>query len=265
MAVRWDNNFANYTKKVIRNYNAKVRRLNKKGIYISVANLENFKNIKEGYTTRKEVKRRIKEMEDFTKRGSEQIIELSDNIPITKYEKELLTSRKRRLKYNLTRQIKYMEGTKTRIKGEENFESLSSQNRNDYILAKKRREILNRNIDKMTSEQLEMHLKFVNAELYRQSALHRKTFRKNYYDMLFQLGNSINYDRNKLNKIKRSLDRLSDENFVKFFNEESYVNSILYYYPDISMGVVQYNTGTISNLYDTLYTDIDELIDIRYE
>ena len=75
MAIRYNKELENEMKRVLANYNAKRNRLIRKGNKY-VPEKVTIKNLKKDYTKRSELKRRIKELQIYSKRGMEGVITL---------------------------------------------------------------------------------------------------------------------------------------------------------------------------------------------
>lgn len=260
MSIRYDDKLNNYIKKIITSYNAKRNRQIKKGNLLTPERVT-IRDLKNEFTNRKELKIRLKELELYTKRGSEKTITLPKaDTTLTKYEFDLIKKRTSRMKRQLTYELKRMEKMHGSSLGKEDFEPLAKTEYTKYMIEKKRREKLDRNILKMDKDSYKRQIDFIESELYRLSTRKAETFRKNYYKMLFELAKTSGVSEKKQNHIKRKLDKLSLDNFVKFFNNEKYIKAIVDYYPTIELGIAETNGSDISNIYDELYNNIDELV-----
>lgn len=96
--IRWQQSDSEELKRVVKNFNAKIRRLEKKYPQNKNALPEkvSVRQIKELIETRNDLKRELKSLERFTKRGSEELINVPGNdynLKITKWQKEEMTRR----------------------------------------------------------------------------------------------------------------------------------------------------------------------------
>ena len=259
MAIRYNKELENEMKRVLANYNAKRNRLIRKGNKY-VPEKVTIKNLKKDYTKRSELKRRIKELQIYSKRGMEGVITLKSGNKITRYEEAIMKRRTSRLKRALTIELNKMSIEKPTLRGKETDFTFAEESRALYKEQKFRREILDRDISIMDIDELKRHKKFIEAELYRQSDKKATTFRNNYYTMLFSLAEYSSVPRSKIQYIKSRLEKLSNKKFVEFFNKEHYIEAIVNYYPTIADGIAMHNQDTINLIYNALYEDIDELI-----
>ena len=89
------------------------------------------------------------------------------------------------------------------------------------------------------------------------------TFKNNYIDMLLVNAYYINYDENKLEYLKRKLNTLKPNDFLKLFKNDKSIRAILDYYKGISSGELFTYADVnddIRSLYDNLIENIDDIL-----
>lgn len=121
--IRWSESDSQELSRVVRNFNAKVRRLEKKFEgYSDVVLPERvtMKEMRELIGTRRDLNREIKSLQDFTKRGSEQLIraKTDDTIYLTKWQNDELIRRARRINKERDRRRKELESKELINQGE---------------------------------------------------------------------------------------------------------------------------------------------------
>lgn len=95
--IRWKQSDNQELARVVRNFNAKISRLEKKNPELKVAlpDKVSVKQLKELINTRQDLKRELNSLRRFSKRGAEEVITYGDyNIKVTKWQK---TEMKRRV------------------------------------------------------------------------------------------------------------------------------------------------------------------------
>lgn len=118
--IRWSSSDEKELARLVKNYNAKINRITKKDPNMSefLPDRVSKRAIKSGITTRSDLKREMKSLERFLKKGSEEVIfnnlEGEDRFGITKYEKreiEIKVATINRLKSMRRKEIEEMEVT----------------------------------------------------------------------------------------------------------------------------------------------------------
>lgn len=84
MSVRYDKQFNKEIARIVRNYNAKITSLQKKG-FKYLPEKETITNIKQAWDTRYDIKRRLKQLKSFSQRGAEKEITLKSGMVTTRY------------------------------------------------------------------------------------------------------------------------------------------------------------------------------------
>ena len=96
--IRWKPDDNQELRKAVKNFNAKIRRLEKKDPQNKAALPEKVtvRQLKELISTRRDLNRELNALKRFSKKGSEEIIDVPDskyNLKITKWQKEEMTRR----------------------------------------------------------------------------------------------------------------------------------------------------------------------------
>lgn len=100
--IRWKQSDTDELKKAVKNFNAKISRLEKKYPEQKNALPERMsvKQIKELVTSRKDLQRELRSLRRFTVRGAEELVDVPDsdyNLKITKWQKNEMLSRLKRI------------------------------------------------------------------------------------------------------------------------------------------------------------------------
>ena len=219
MAISYDRQFNEYIQRVVNNFNRKVDRLEKQGkellpdkVYVA--------DLKSQYDKRYELKRKLRELQRFSTQGVEEVIKTEGGIKTTKYALENAKREIRRAKYVTTRDIKRLERKSTPL----------TITRNGALnLAKARREILSRDVTKVTKRQLESMLSNVNRILdYDKKS---EEYQQNFFQVLFSEASYSGVSQDVLDSIQDNLSTLTPNELVKLAKENGNIKAIMDYSP----------------------------------
>lgn len=263
MAIRYDKKLNQEINRVIKNFNQKISRLEKEERGLLLPSKISKKQLKQEVYTRAELKRKLKELQRFSKRGVEETITTRTGIKLSKYEFEELKRESARVKRNVSREISKLGKEKVKIAGKEQVATLAQMGSRDYLNLIARRKALEKDIGMLTKEEYERYRKLVEKTGKTKQYMNT-VFKQNYFDMLSDLGYYFGYDNNKLEEIKNKLMKLNPKQFLRIFNTDRAIKSILDYYPVVTNNFTLLNPNDIRDdvniLYDTLYENIDEIL-----
>ena len=267
MAIRYDKKLNQEINRTIRNFNQKISRLEKNERELLPPKITK-KELKENVYTRAELKRKLAELQRFSRRGAEEIIETSTGVRISKYELNELKRESARIKRNISREINRLKVEKPKVFGKIQAETFAKMGDTDYLNLVTRRKALEKNIVNLTKEEFERYKKLV-AKTGKNQQYMNNIFKENYYKMLTDLAYYYGYDNKKLDEMKKKLMKLKPNDFLRLFKEDKSIRAILDYYPivtsnfDFSSGMyvnrMDYQEDVI-NLYDALYDNLDDIL-----
>lgn len=121
--IRWKPDDNQELRKAVKNFNAKISRLEKKDPQNKEVLPEKItvKQIKELISTRQDLKRELNALQRFSKRGAEKIIEIPDtdyNLKTTKWQKEEMARRTAIINRKRKRRLKEVAETEIKSRGE---------------------------------------------------------------------------------------------------------------------------------------------------
>jgi hypothetical protein len=89
-SIRWKQSDKTDLQRAVRNFNAKIDYIRKTRPELAEFQPEkkSYKDIKQGITTRNDLKRELKSLQRYSKRGSENVVKNKYGLAITKYEKK---------------------------------------------------------------------------------------------------------------------------------------------------------------------------------
>ena len=263
MAIRYDKKLNNEINNVIRRFNSKITRLsNMEKDYILPQKISK-KELKDTVYTRRELRRKLSEYNEFTKRGAEETLTTSQGYSISKYEYDRLRRETTRIKKELTRQLKRFERTSPTVYGEKQGFTFAQMGDSMYLNIKAKRELLNRDILKMDRARLETYKTTISI-LGRSKVMLDMNFKANMDDMINKLAYHVGYDEEKANLLREKLGKLSPEKFYQLYQNEKSIKTIIEQY-DVAVGKIgkvdpKIIEEDVTNNYDDLITNIDDII-----
>ena len=262
MAIRYDKKLNQEINRTIKNFNQKIARLEKQDRELLPSKITK-KDLKSGVYTRTELRRKLRELQRFGKRGAEDIIETSGGARLTRYNYQNLKRENTRIKQNITREINRLRVEKPKIFGKTQTSTFSEMGDTDYLNLVARRKALEKDINKLSRDELGRFTKLIEKTGRNQQYMN-SIFKQNYFDMLTDLAYYFDYDNDKLNMLKQKLMSLKPNDFLKLFKEDKSIRAILDYYPIVTNSFNAINPDDIKedviNLYDNLINNIDMII-----
>ena len=260
MAIRYDKKLNQEINRTIKNFNQKIARLEKQDRELLPSKITK-KDLKSGVYTRTELRRKLKELQRFGRRGAEDIIETSGGVRLTQYSYQNLKRENARIKRNITREINRLRVNKPKIFGKTQTSTFSEMGDHDYLNLVARRKALEKDINKLSRDELERFTKLIEKTGRNQQYMN-SIFKQNYFDMLTDLGYYFDYDNDKLNILKQKLMNLKPNDFLKLFKEDKSIRAILDYYPIVTNSFNAINPDDIKDDVVTLYDNLIDNIDI---
>ena len=262
MAIRYDSKLNREIQRTVKNFNQKVARLEK--LDKVAPEKVSTKELKQ-YYSRAELQRRLKQLQGFSTRGAEDVIELKSGAKITKYEYNIIKRETTRAKRQVSKQINFYEKTKVKIAGKEQSTTFARTGDDDYLIQKARKEILSKDINKLSGEEISSFWKLVQ-KINRNKEYMNSQFKENYFEMFSDLGYYTGYDSEKLKYIKAKMMQLNPNQFFQMFREDKAIKTIVEYYRARKSGNIRKRDldqleKDVAVLYDTIYENIDSIIE----
>ena len=262
--IRYNKELVNKINKTVRNYNAKINRLQKLNPSLALPEKVTATSIRKLSDNRKELNRNLEKLKRFSKRGAENTIILPSGDMVSNYELSELKRESARLQRNLTRRINELAETTPKVKGvkqDYTYAEMGDMRLNNMIA---KRDTLKRMSKKITmGGDLKNFMKLIETTRNKQ-AYQISIFRNNYIDkMLMYQAYIIGYDQNRINEIKEKLNRLSDKDFLRFFDNEKLVQMIRDKYPDSKnlSGEAYFSYETeMRDIFNGLYENLDDYL-----
>lgn len=265
MAVRYDKKFNAEIRKVVNAYNAKINRLSKAGTmnYLPKKFSANaLKNLKVTAKSRKDVRRRLKDLESFTKRGGEKNIQVGKtNIP--KYQYESVKKYRRLVTRNINAKLKKYESTKPVSSGKKEKLTFAEQGSDEYlnVLANKEKLLDEPDIESMSEKEIDMYIHKLRVSL-RDYDLN--VWQNNYIDIFQDTALSYGYDPDKLETITWALQQLDPEQFDELAFEDRNIKAVLTHYKSLldiqTAEAFEKSSDTVIDNLDAIYDNLSGIL-----
>ena len=271
MAIRYDKKLENEITKTVRNFNAKISRLekNERELLPDKVSKQAIKQIND----RTDLKRKLQELQRFSKRGAEDIITTKGGVRLTQYVLNNLKRQTKRVKQNITREITRLKTEKPKVFGKEQDITFAQMGDDYYLTTLKRKEKLDKSFFELSQEEFESYENLVNR-LTQNEAYMNYVFKENYLKMLTDLGYYYKYPKKKMKVIKDRLMSLDKSDFLELFRSDKSISAVLNYYPVVT-GQINFKNkrgkndvginpkdikDDVYSLYDNLYDNLDEIL-----
>ena len=256
--IRYDKKLNQEIRKTVRNFNQKIARLDKlDNANIKLPEKVSVKDFKKGYTSRRELRRKLNYLKMFSKRGAENLVDSTQGLNVSQYEMMVTKKESTRIKTNLTRQIKKLSVADVKILGESQGITLAQLGDTKLTNLRRKREALDKNLFTLNNEEYKRYKKLLDRIEYNNQS--SKIFKDNYIEILMTNGYLAGYDPDKMNEISSKLLEMSDKDFLNVFNTDKSIQSILEYYNLNVMNMWNTNNSEIAELYDNLYNSIESI------
>lgn len=259
MAIRYDKSLNREINRVVKNFNNKVKRLEKSQKDLMLPQTESVRELKKKFTSRLELKRELAKLERYSTRGIEETVETLGGNKISKYELENIKREARRVKYQVSRQITLKKTTKPKVFGVVQDVTFAEMGDSSYLNLVARRKALNKKIETLNAK-----------ELKRFEDLLEKSRQKRLYDfnnlqynwaneMLMPLAYLTNYPMEKLEGVAQKIATLKEKDFLDLFNNEMVMRAITEFYAEARRGNTDMSED-IKPILDELINNIDDLV-----
>lgn len=231
MAIRYDKKLDKEINRTIKNFNQKIVRLEREERALFLPEKITKKQLKEDYLTRTDLRRKLKELQRFGERGAEKVIETKGGALLTKYELENIKEERRRILYNINKEIKKLGDTKIKVAGIVQDVTFKEAKDENYMNLVERYKLLKRNISSLTSKQFERYRKLLDKSKY-YSKYYNTKFYGNYLKGLEEVAKFYNIDKKTIDEIKTKLTSMKKEDFLNLYDTDKAIQSIMHYYTE---------------------------------
>lgn len=256
--INYDKQFNAKINKIVRAFNAKVRRLENQGLKY-VPERTSVADLKATYFERDSLKRRLKQLERFTTKGAEDIIELSKGAKITKWEYETLKSDMTYLKRYYTGRIENYGNIIPKVMGKP--QAVSYAKMGDAKLQNLRilRQSHEKKLDNLDQSELNKYRKKVRSQIRRKEQ-QKFILWANYFTFLDDVAYKAGIDSDLLASVKEKITRMDIDKFIEFFETEKAFSKIINYYDLQKLKSDGYSDTDVTTVQE-MFQAINELAD----
>lgn len=261
MAIRFDKQLNREIARTVRNFNKKVYRLEKMQHELVPAR-ESVAALKSEYTSRADLKRRLKQLQGFSTRGVEDIITTKGGARISQWELSVTKEQARIAKLRLSRQISKMESITPTVYGVKQMRNFSEMGSEELSNLRARRESLNKRIDRLSQEQLGRYQGVVERQftyMARETA-RLSTFYQSMFDILDKAAYGASIPQEQVDNIKNALMKLNFTQFKDLYNTETAFKAIIDDYVKLKIQAGVLTTQDMADLREK-FTELSNVID----
>ena len=241
--------------RVIRNFNQKVTRLEKLDRNVAIPEKISKKDLM-SLGSRQELNRKLNQIRRFSRRGAEDLVTLESGELITEWEKRESSIENRVAQAKLTKKIKHLESTVPKIAGKKQVATFAQMGDTQYMnLVAQRERLRKRKIDDKGDL---LRFRKIAQKVLR--AGYGSVFRESFKTMISDIAYQHNYNDDKIEEILSKMDKLNDSSFLKLFNEDKAIKSVIYYYNTEGLELADISED-VRNLFDEIHTNIDTIIE----
>lgn len=264
--IRYDKKLNQEINKTIRNFNRKIARLEKQGREI-LPDKVSKKELTDDVYSRGELKRRLRDLKRFSRRGAEEVITTEGGITTTKYQYDLVKKQVAQAKRYTTIEIKRLESESPKVFGVSQKFTYAQMGSNEYLNQLARYKALNKDYKVLTTEEFK-RLQKLALKTIRNKEYQNYIFKENYFEMIDKLVWKFNIPKEQVDNLKLKMMKLKPKDFYELYKNDRSLQSIIDYYPSVSG---KKNKGLILNpddisedvtgLFNQLNNDIDTILE----
>ncbi len=259
--IRYDKKLNQQIDSTLRRYNNKIDRLARQHSNYMLPQKVTKQDLMEVSWTRRDLQRRLDNLERFNKRGAEQTILTTRGYAVSKYELESMAREKSRLKRKLSKQLKYYETTRPKLFGKETARTFAQMGDSFYLNLQARYQNIDIDFKNLPIDELFQYRELL-YNIGKDKDYLAENFKENYLEMLTDVGYHVGYDKEKLEKIKESLRGLDPSKFYDLYMNEKAIKDVANYYYVTTDGKRDPKNfkSNVSDLYDSLIENMDDIL-----
>ncbi len=248
MAIRYTKQLNTSINNIVRNFNAKIARLEKVEEELYLPEKTSVAAIKESVKNRRELNKMLRDLKKYSERGMEQTVRFSSGVEMSKYQSELLKRNLRIAKAKVTRDIKSFQSTPIKVFGIP--QNTPHEYDEAFLNLKAQRESLQKDISKLSKKELQRLQSNINDLL--SSYDMENQYKENWVDMIEKLSYYGNIDDDKRMIIVERIKKLSPSNFTKLYRNEKSIKAIQELYKDVVRNKGNVDEETESDIQDVI-------------
>ena len=252
--IRYDNKLNNEIRRIVNNYNAKIRRLQngaESDDYIAPKlGKSDLDEIKASSRTRKDLRRRLSEYQEYSKQGGEQIVDFR-GAEMPRYQANIIKKYQANLKRNITRERNYLESVGYTTAGVEDVYSISQQFDENVRRLNSLEDILKRDIAGIGD--IGGYIRTLRGNL---RSVNNSQWQKNFASMILDSSYLAGISHSRVHAVYEKLMQLSPKKFAELSKRERLIKNIIFYYKGINELGIDVSS---ENFNDEIITNFNEL------
>lgn len=243
--------------RTVRNFNQKISRLEKQNRELEIPSKITKKGLIEQIGSPQELKRQIKQLQRYSRKGAEETVVLNTGEKISVWEKKEFIIQKRSATAKLTKKIKDLEVKQIKIAGKKQTGTFATMGDSNYLnLIEKRNRIRSINFKDMTKKDIDRY-KGITRKILK--ITNNSVFKESYKTMILDVAHTYGINKNKVDVILDKIDDLKESSFTRLFTEDKAIKSIIDYYLLVKQKSDDF-TPDIETYFDEVYNNIDEIV-----
>lgn len=258
--IRYDKKLNERIYNTLNRYNSKIERLRRKGGSYILPQKMTKENLMDVSYTRRDLLRRLKNIEYYTERGAEKTV-ITKGYAISLYELEYLKREKSRVKRKLGKEIKRYESVAPTINGERTARTFAQMGDTSYLNALAKYKMIDVDIENLSEEELKNYKRLIYRLGIDKDYL-AEGFRANYIDMFTKVGYYVGYPQHKMQQIIDMLNTIDAEKFYDLYRTEKSIKAVAEYYYAMVDGQIDPSEiqQEVFNLYDNLIITLPTIL-----
>lgn len=259
MPVKISKSKQNEINKVVRNFNQKIKRLEKIDKYnlLYLPKKTSKKDILKEVSNTRELTQKLKELKSYSRRGAEATVTTKKGEEFSKWELDIYKKERRKALRNINKKIKKLETSKVKASGKSLEVTFAQMGDPTFISAIRNKQKILKEKEPTRSKYRENIKYFKNQREYQNHVL-----KSNYLQGLKNMGYQAGIPKKIINNIYDNFMKLNDKDFLNMYNGDLSVSKIMNYYrifaKNLSSGKML-DTESFEDLTDLFYELNDNL------
>lgn len=248
MAIRYDNQLKNEIYKAVRSFNAKISRLERKGVSAALLpDRISTQNIKQNYTNRRQLRSYLASLQDFTSKG--QVFKSKGGVTGTTQLFQYNIKRANKATAALSKERRNLADIPTR------YPMMKSEN---ISLLESKMKYLKRDIYNMDIRQINIFKRNIESTFNRNKQ--NSVFHKNFNTMMLANGYRAGLSESFLNRLANKMDRIAPEKLLELYRTIPSFSSIVEKY-QAAKNDISFEEQEIQNMYEAVEAELDDILE----
>lgn len=246
MAIRYTPEYNAEIRRRVHNFNQTRNRAEKAGVPKNrLPNPVKVSELKSNYKTKRELERALNQLDKFSKKSTNQRINITDDFKTTKWNYDYVKGNRDLAKEYFKKEFERVEKRVSHYPGERDYLNTISA----------KIDILGKDINKLEEREFKASLSAVNE--FMNAPSQRKSAYRGYLTVVEDVMDTLNIDSNKKNAFFKKFEQLTPTQFLYMYDNNALIERVYeLYFKRNENGEVQLNTDV-----DSANEIIDELLE----